>query len=270
MSRRASGADGVLGWLTARTPRVAAALDSMGGFAALMARVGARLGHRPFELSALVAQVEAVGVRSISVTVLTAMFSCMVVALQFTVQMARFGAQDYVGEVVSVSQVRELGPVLTALIAGGRIGAGITAELGSMKVTEQIDAIRSMGADPVRELVIPRVLAGIVAMPILTMAANVVGIASAMVMARLQSGVAMARFYHASMRVVTGGDVVGGLCKAAFFGALIALIACHQGLGADGGTTGVGRATTRTVVLASLATLVSDFAFTKALLLLGA
>jgi phospholipid/cholesterol/gamma-HCH transport system permease protein len=138
-----------------------------------------------------------------------------------------------------------------------------------MKVTEQLDAIVSMGADPVRKLVIPRLIAGTVALPILTMAANVVGIASAMIMARMQAGVSLARFYHASVRELTTADILGGLGKAAFFGALITLIACHQGLAADGGTTGVGRATTRTVVLASLATLVSDFAFTKVLLLFG-
>jgi phospholipid/cholesterol/gamma-HCH transport system permease protein len=268
MSRHVASTD-LVGALATRAPRAAAALESMGGFAALVTGVGARLVRRPFELSAVVAQLEAIGVRSLSVAMLTAIFSCMVVALQFTTQMALFGAQDYVGEVVSVSQVRELGPVLTALIAGGRIGAGITAELGSMKVTEQIDAIRSMGADPVRKLVIPRVLAGIIALPILTMAANVVGIASAMVMARLESGVTLARFFNGSVREVTTSDVLGGLGKAVFFGALIALIACHQGLTADGGTTGVGRATTRTVVLASLATLVSDFAFTKVFLLFG-
>lgn len=269
MSRQPNGAN-LAGVLAARAPRAAAALESVGGFAALVTGVGSRLARRrPFELSAVVAQLEAIGVRSTSVAVLTAIFSCMVVAIQFTAQMARFGAQDYVGEVISVSQVRELGPVLTALIVGGRIGAGITAELGSMKVTEQLDAIRSMGADPVRKLVLPRLLAGTLALPILTMAANVVGIASAMLMARLQGGVALARFYHASIREVSTGDVLGGLGKAAFFGALITFIACHQGLSADGGTTGVGRATTRTVVLASLATLVSDFAFTKVLLLFG-
>jgi phospholipid/cholesterol/gamma-HCH transport system permease protein len=268
MSRLPSG-EGGIGVLAARAPRATAALDSLGAFAGLVTGVGTRLARRPFELSAVLAQLEAIGVRSLSVAVLTAIFSCMVVSLQFTAQMARFGAQDYVGEVVSVSQVRELGPVLTALIAGGRIAAGITAELGSMKVTEQLDAIRSMGADPVRKLVIPRVLAGIVALPVLTMAANLVGIASAMAMARLQSGVTLARFYYGSVREVTSADVLGGLGKAAFFGALITLIACHQGLSAEGGTSGVGRATTRTVVLASLATLISDFAFTKVFLLFG-
>jgi phospholipid/cholesterol/gamma-HCH transport system permease protein len=266
---RPSEHGGQVGALVARAPRAAATLESLGGFAELATGVGARLTRGPFELGALVAQLETIGVRSMSVAMLTAIFSCMVVALQFTAQMALFGAQDYVGEVVSVSQVRELGPVLTALIAGGRIGAGITAELGSMKVTEQLDAIRSMGADPLRELVVPRVLAGIVALPLLTMVANVVGVASAVAMARLQSGVALTRLYHGILRETTASDVLGGLGKAVFFGALITLIACHQGLSADGGTTGVGRATTRTVVLASLATLVCDFAFTKVFLLLG-
>jgi len=252
-----------------RAPRMAAALDSLGGLATLAVVAGARLARRPFELNALVEQLDAMGVRSMSVVGLTAIFSCMVVAIQFTFQMARFGAQDYVGQVVSVTQVRELGPVLTGLIAGGRIGAGITAELGAMQVTEQIDAIRSMGADPVRKLVIPRLLAGVLALPLLTVGANLVGIASAMVMARLQAHVSMATFYQTSIRAVTAADLLGGLGKAAFFGVLITLIACHQGLNAGGGTEGVGRATTRTVVLTSIATLVADFVFTKLLLLFG-
>jgi phospholipid/cholesterol/gamma-HCH transport system permease protein len=262
-------ADGAVARLTERAPRAAAALASLGGFAALAARTGTRLRRRSFEPAAVVAQLDAMGVRSLSVAVLTAVFSCMVMAIQFTFQMARFGAQDYVGLVVSVSQVRELGPVLTALIAGGRIGAGITAELGAMQVTEQIDALRSMGADPIAKLVLPRVVAGAIALPVLTVAANATGIAAAMAMARLESGVSLAQFYQTSVRNVTGGDLLGGLGKASVFGALIALIACHQGLSAKGGTEGVGRATTRTVVLAAVATLVSDFAFTRLLLVFG-
>jgi phospholipid/cholesterol/gamma-HCH transport system permease protein len=138
-----------------------------------------------------------------------------------------------------------------------------------MQVTEQIDALRSMGADPIAKLVLPRVLAGAIALPVLTVAANGVGIAAAMAMARAESGVSLAHFYQTSVRNVTAADLLGGLGKAAFFGALIALIACHQGLRAQGGTEGVGRATTRTVVLAAVSTLVSDFAFTKLLLLFG-
>jgi len=252
--------------LERRAPRAAAALASLGELATLAVDAGVRLVRRPFDLSALAEQLEVMGIRSISVAVLTAVFSCMVMAVQFTFQMARFGAQDYVGQVVSLSQVRELGPVLTALIAGGRIGAGITAELGAMQVTEQIDAMRSMGADPIRKLVVPRLLAGAVALPILSAGANLVGIAAAMMMARLQAGVGLARFYQTSIRVVTAADLLGGLGKASVFGVLITLIACHQGLNASGGTQGVGRATTRTVVLTSVVTLMADFLFTKLLL----
>ena len=249
--------------------RVESALESLGGFAVLTAQATARVTRRPFETDATVAQIQAIGIRSLSVALLTAVFSCMVMSVQFTVQMGRFGAQDYVGYVLSLSQVRELGPVLTALIAGGRIGAGITAELASMTVTEQIDAMRSMGADPVRKLVVPRVVAGAITLPILASAANLVGIGAAMIMARLESGITMARFYQTTLRAVTPPDLFEGLIKSVVFGCTISLIACHQGLRASGGTEGVGRATTRTVVITSVVVLVADFAFTKLLLLVG-
>jgi phospholipid/cholesterol/gamma-HCH transport system permease protein len=255
--------------LAERLPGLTGALESLGDFAALVERAVATLVRRAPRLDAVVGQLDAMGVRSVSVAALTAIFSCMVVAVQFTFQMARFGAQDYVGMVVSVSQIRELGPVLTALIAGGRIGAGITAELGSMQVTEQIDAIRSMGGDPVRQLVVPRLLAGAVALPVLTVLADIVGIASAMAMARLESGVRVVHFYRTSLQEVQLGDLLGGLGKATFFGVLIALVACHLGLRARGGTEGVGRATTRAVVVTSVTTLAADFAITKALMLFG-
>jgi phospholipid/cholesterol/gamma-HCH transport system permease protein len=159
--------------------------------------------------------------------------------------------------------------VLTALMVGGRVGAGITAELGSMAVNEQIDAMRSMGADPVREMVVPRVLAAVVALPILTAVADLVGIAAAMFTAKLESGVSLLRFYHSAVQVVTPADVLGGLAKAAFFGCMISLIACDHGLRARGGTAGVGRETTRTVVVTSIVTLVADLLFTKFLLVFG-
>jgi phospholipid/cholesterol/gamma-HCH transport system permease protein len=260
---------GQVAWLRRRAPRLAGAHESLGALTGLVVVGAARSWRGRFEGGALVAQIESMGVRSLSVALLTAVFSCLVATLQSTNQMARFGAQDYVGTVVSLSQVRELGPVLTALLVGGRIGAGITAELGSMAVTEQIDAIRSMGADPVRKLVIPRVLAGMIALPLLTVAANLVGIAAAMLIAKLEAGVSFERFYAATIEAVTPGDLLGGLGKTLFFGFAISLIACHQGLRARGGTAGVGRATTRTVVVTSVVTLVSDFAFTKLFLLLG-
>jgi len=261
----AAGLDG----LRRRAPNVVLALDSIGGFAALALSVGSRIWRQPPAARDVLRQIDMMGIRSISVAILTSIFSCMVVAVQFTVQMARFGAQDYVALVVSLSEVRELGPVLTALMVGGRVGAGITAELGSMNVTEQIDAMRSMGADPVRALVMPRVVAAVITLPILTAVADAVGIAAAMVMANLESGVPFARFYQAAIRAVTPADLLGGLGKAAFFGGVISLIACNHGLSARGGTDGVGRATTRTVVVTSVVTLVADFLFTKVLVVIG-
>jgi phospholipid/cholesterol/gamma-HCH transport system permease protein len=255
--------------LRARAPNAAATFESIGGLVALSLSVAAQSVRRWPGRRAVGEQLEAIGIRSLSVATLTAVFSCMVVAVQFTVQMARFGAQDYVALVVALSQVRELGPVLTALMVGGRVGAGITAELGSMAVSEQIDAMRSMGADPIRQLVVPRVLAATIALPILTAIADLVGIGAAMITAKLESGVDLLRFYHTATRAVTAGDILSGLVKAAFFGCVMSLIACNHGLAARGGTDGVGRATTRTVVVTSVVTLVADLLFTKLLLVFG-
>lgn len=224
--------------------------------------------ERP-NLDDLIQQIEAIGLHSVIIAVLTAIFSSMVMTVQFGVQLTRFGAKEYVGTVVSLSLVRELGPVLTALMVGGRVGAGITAELGSMAVTEQIDAIRSMGADPVRKLVVPRVVACVMIMPLLTAMADVLGVLGAMVVASLVNGVNMLYFLTSVMKAVTLADVFGGLVKTVFFGFFISIIASHQGLQTRGGTEGVGIATTRTVVITSIVTLVSDFILTSILLQLG-
>jgi phospholipid/cholesterol/gamma-HCH transport system permease protein len=245
-------------------------LLELGGSVALLGgRVLRRALRRPFGLGEVARQIDVIGYRSVSVVVLTAVFSSMVMTVQFAVQMARFGAKEYVGNVVSLSLVRELGPVLTALMLAGRVGAGITAELGSMAVTEQIDAMRAMGADPIKELVVPRVLAGAVVLPLLTAMADVLGVAGAMVIARLDSGVNMTYFVNATLRAVTLEDLLGGLIKTVFFGIAITLIACHNGMSTHGGTEGVGRATTNTVVVTSITTLISDFVLTKLLLELG-
>jgi phospholipid/cholesterol/gamma-HCH transport system permease protein len=244
-------------------------LETAGAIALLGGRALRAAVRRPFELGAVARQLEVMGYRSLSVVVLTAVFSSMVMTVQFAVQMARFGAKEYVGNVVSLSLVRELGPVLTALMVGGRVGAGIAAEVGSMSVTEQIDAMRAMGADPVKELVVPRVLAGAIALPLLTVVANVLGVGGAMVIARLDSQIDMTYFLHATLRAVTLNDLLGGLIKTIFFGVAIALIACHRGLGTRGGTAGVGRATTEAVVVTSITTLIADFILTKTLLELG-
>jgi phospholipid/cholesterol/gamma-HCH transport system permease protein len=243
--------------------------EMMGAVALLGGRTVRAAFRRPFELAPIGRQLEVIGYRSLSVVVLTAIFSSMVMTVQFAVQLARFGAREYVGNVVSLSLVRELGPVLTALMVGGRVGAGIAAELGSMAVTEQIDAMRAMGADPVKELVVPRVAAAAVALPLLTVVANVLGVFGAMGIARLDSQLNMTYFLNATLRAVTLSDLAGGLIKTVFFGIAIALIACQRGLRTRGGTEGVGRATTEAVVITSITTLVADFLLTKTLLELG-
>lgn len=239
------------------------------GVAALSARSLRSLGQRPPELDTVLVQIEAIGAQSVAIAVLTAIFSSMVMTVQFAVQLTRFGAKEYVGTIVSLSLVRELGPVLTALMVGGRVGAGIAAELGSMSVTEQIDAIRGMGADPVRKLVVPRVVAAIIVLPLLTAMSNALGVLGAMVVADVVSDVNMTYFMSATLNAVTIADVSGGLLKTLFFGYFISIIACYQGLHTRGGTEGVGRATTQTVVITSIVTLISDFVLTSILLQLG-
>jgi len=244
-------------------------LEWAGELTTLGARAIATAFRRPPGFNDVMGQVQAIGYRSLSVVVLTAVFSSMVMVVQFGVQMARFGAKEYVGNVVSLSLVRELGPVLTALMVGGRVGAGITAELGSMNVTEQIDAMRSMCADPIRKLVVPRVFAGLLCLPLLTVLADVLGVTAAIVVGSLDAQLNLTYFYTSVTAAVKVTDVLGGLIKTVFFGFSITLIACHQGLSTRGGTEGVGRATTQTVVITSIVTLISDFVMTKLLLTFG-
>lgn len=244
-------------------------LGALGGISILGAQTVRRSFHRRFSVGALVYQIESIGLLSVPIAVLTAVFSSMVMTVQFAVQMARFGVKEYVSSVVSLSLVRELGPALTALLVGGRVGAGIAAELGSMRVTEQVDAIRAMGADPVRKLVVPRVLATTLVLPLLTILADILGVLGAMVIARVDSDVGMRLFMESTLRSVTLEDFLHGLIKTVFFGFLLGVIACYKGLNTTNGTEGVGRATTETVVITSLTTLCADFILTNILLGFG-
>jgi phospholipid/cholesterol/gamma-HCH transport system permease protein len=244
-------------------------LGALGGASVLAAQILTRSIDRRFSGRSLAYQIESIGLRSIPIAVLTAVFSSMVMTVQFAVQMARFGVKEYVSSVVSLSLVRELGPALTALMVGGRVGAGIAAELGSMRVTEQVDAIRAMGADPIRKLVVPRVLATTIVLPLLTVLADVLGVLGAMLIARLSSDVGMRLFLESTLRSVTLEDFLHGLIKTVFFGFFLGVIACEKGLSTQGGTEGVGRATTETVVITSLVTLCSDFVLTNLLLGFG-
>jgi phospholipid/cholesterol/gamma-HCH transport system permease protein len=173
------------------------------------------------------------------------------------------GVKYYIGTVVSKSLVRELGPVLVALIVGGRIGAGMTAELGTMKVTEQIDAMRSMAADPVKKLVVPKLVATLVMLPALTVLGDFLGILGGLIVAMGQLQLTAGFYINDVLDALTLQDVSSGIGKSFFFAYFIAIIGCYNGLYASGGADGVGRATTNTVVMASILVLVSDFFLTK-------
>ncbi len=211
-------------------------------------------------------QMDSLGVGSLSIVVLTGMFTGMVLALQSSATLDVFGARPYVGRLVSLSMVRELGPVLTALMVTGRVGSGMAAELGSMVVTQQIDALRVLGSDPVRKLVVPRVVAAAFMVPILTIISDMLGVFGASLISIFQLKLSW-EFYWRSVGQALGiNDLIMGLTKPVVFGFILATIGCFMGLRTTGGTQGVGIATTRSVVAASVLILVSDFFMTKLLL----
>jgi phospholipid/cholesterol/gamma-HCH transport system permease protein len=192
----------------------------------------------------------------------------MVLALQTAYSLAAFGGKMFTGRVVAISLVRELGPVLTALMVGGRVGSGITAELGSMTVTEQVDALRSMAISPIRRLVLPRVLAVVIMLPILTAIADVLGILGGLLIAVVDLQLTTQDYLNSIWQAMAIEDITSGLGKTVFFGLEVALVGCYNGLQVEGGASSVGQATTRTVVFASIAILISDFFLTKLFLAL--
>jgi phospholipid/cholesterol/gamma-HCH transport system permease protein len=223
-----------------------------------------RLGlRRPFERSLWIDQLEQVGVQSLTITNVTLLFTGMVLAVQTSYSLASYGGQSFVGDLLALSIVRELGPVLTALMVAGRVGAGITAEIGSMTVTEQVDALRVLAASPVKKLVVPRVGALMVALPLLTVLADLIGLFGGMLMAVGEIGQSRSYFVSHVLLALKVQDLMSGIGKSVFFAFFIGIIACFNGLSATGGADGVGKATTNTVVTASIAIIVSDFFLTK-------
>ena len=247
--------------------RAHAALYYIGELTSLgVQTVQAAWGGKP-EGALMIAQCDQIGVRSMSIVIITSLFIGMVLALQTAYSLADFGGSLFIGKVVSLSLVRELAPVLMSLMVGGRVGAGITAEIGTMKVTEQIDALRALATNPVRKLVVPRVMATTFMLPLLTVLACFVGIFGGLLIA-IGSLHLNANFYIRSViETVKYNDLASGVGKTFFFGFAIGLIACYNGLRTSGGADGVGRATTATVVTASITILIMDFFLTKLFLL---
>jgi phospholipid/cholesterol/gamma-HCH transport system permease protein len=217
----------------------------------------------PMDRSLLVEQLEKIGVRSISIVVITSAFIGMVLALQIAYALEDFGGKLFVGTIVSLALVRELAPVLMSLMVGGRVGAGMTAELGTMKVTEQIDALRALATNPVRKLVVPRVIATTLMFPLLTIVAIALGILGGLLIAVANLNLTANYYLRSVIETVKYNDLASGISKTFFFGFAVALIACYNGLRTSGGADGVGRATTMTVVTGAITVLIMDFFLTK-------
>ena len=217
----------------------------------------------PFNVKLTLREIDNFGAGSLLLVDLIALFTGMVMALQTIYGLSYYGAEIYVGSVVSLSLVRELGPVLTSIMVGARVGSGIAAEIGSMQVTEQIDAMRALGASPVKKLVTPKILAGMITLPLLTVTADIVGIFGGMIISLFELEIHRTFYINSVLTTVKMTDFLSGVGKTVFFGFLIAVIGCYFGLKTTGGTTGVGRSTTITVVTISILILISDFFLTK-------
>jgi phospholipid/cholesterol/gamma-HCH transport system permease protein len=220
-----------------------------------------------WDFSEICRQCFLIGNRSIGIVTLIAIFTGMVLALQFSVGLGRFGLKIYTGQIVGLAITRELGPVLTALMVAARVGSGIAAELGSMMVTEQVMAIEAMGANPIQKLVVPRAIAMVIAIPILTIFANAVGVLGGMIITMSEANISANFFMNQIWRTVGFDDYIHGITKTVFFAFIIVMIACREGLKTHGGTAGVGRSTTRAVVYSSITIFVVDFFLTKLFIL---
>jgi phospholipid/cholesterol/gamma-HCH transport system permease protein len=236
----------------------------------LVGRAARGLFRKPRYFGETISQMDSIGVGSLTIIILTGFFTGGVLTLQTYQTLASYGAVDQLGYLVSVSLVRELGPVLTALMVTGRVVSAISAELGSMVVSEQIDAMRALGTDPIRKLVAPRILALIITLPLLTLVADVVGIGGGWAVSSLLYGLPSTMFTNSVRDGITTDDIIGGIIKPLFFALLMGTIACRKGLKTEGGTVGVGRSTTSAVVMASIIVIIADFILARALqLILG-
>ena len=235
-------------------------------FSILSWRALTNLFSQPRYPGDILQQMDIIGVGSLPIVVLTGFFTGAVLALQSANSLARFGALSFTGQLVSMSMVRELGPVLTSLMVAGRNASGMASELGSMQVTEQIDAMRALGTDPSRKLVTPRLMATMFMLFFLTIVSDLVGLAGGAVIARMLLRLDLNEYWTSAWQTLQYADVFMGLTKPVIFGFIIATVGCYYGLSAKGGTQGVGRATTQAVVAASVLILAVDLFVTRLLM----
>jgi len=232
----------------------------------LAARSVSNVFRRPLYIADAIQQADLIGVGSLPIVVLTGMFTGMVLALQSANTLQRFGSLALIGQLVSLSMIRELGPVLTSLMVAGRNASGMASELGSMKVTEQIDAMRALGTDPTKKLVTPRVIATTFMLFFLTIISDLVGLVGGYFVSYLLLGVDSFQYWNTAYQSLSYDDVFMGLIKPVFFGFIISTVGCYYGLSTTGGTQGVGRATTQAVVAASILILIVNTFITRILL----
>lgn len=243
--------------------KVTSSLQFAGGFTHLLLQTIKECTYPPFYPGLICQQIYSIGVQSILLVTVTALATGSVMALQFGYGLARFGGKLYVPKIVALVILREMGPVFTSLLVAGRIGSGIASEVGSMKVTQQIDAIRALGTSPIKRIVIPRVIASLIALPLLTLIADYIGLFGGMVVCYKELSINTGYFVGKTIDTLRMYDLLTGLAKATVFALFISVAACWKGLNTEGGTQGVGNSTTWVVVTSSIFIMISDFFMTK-------
>ena len=241
---------------------IVALVEYAGHLGLLLAQAAAGCCAKPRRMQAVVSQMWKIGVQSWGIVALASLFLGMVLAFQSAYQMQRLGAEIYIASLVSLSMVREIGPVMTALIVAGRVGSSIAAELGTMKVTEQMDALMTLAVDPVRFLVVPRLLASLLVLPMLTLWANAVGIAGGFLVGTLKLEILPSLYWKMTTTPLAFKDLNSGLLKACIFALIICIVSCYEGFRTEGGAEGVGRATTTAVVSSFILIIAADCFFT--------
>ncbi len=252
-------------WLELIGLKVIYFIEELGRVIKLLGNTLSGIFRPPYRLQHTILQMEEIGFNSLPVVLITATFTGMVLALQSYIGFKRFSAESLVGTVVALSMTRELGPVLTGLMVAGRVGAAMAAELGTMRVTEQIDAMETLAVDPIKYLVVPRFIASLIVLPLVTVLSDIIGIAGGYFVSVAMLNANPTVYIRRSEDFLELNDIYSGLLKAVIFGAIISIIGCYKGFYTEGGAEGVGKATTGAVVISCMLILISDYFLTAML-----